>query len=541
MEPLSPQVFDRNSSAAFTVGVAPKTKLLGLLAEDSPADRYLVRKYLSHSPSFEINLVEVDTVSETIRCLKEGRFQFLLLDLRLKDGGGTEILERLGHEFPSLPTIILTGLDQIEVAVMAMRQGAQDYLSKDAISTDSLTRAIWYAMERHQVVEKLARAKDHVEKADRAKTEFLANMSHEMRTPLSVILASVDLLNCEKGSFSKEAMMSIEMIRSNSHHLLSLVDGLLDVTRLELGILSTKTKRFSLLNELAPTFHSLELVAKKKGIHFEVSSTIEPTTEFTTDPIRLTQVLFNVAGNAIKFTDEGKVSVEVCVAASDPRLLTFRISDTGPGILPEHQTQLFTPFFQGDSSPARRHGGAGLGLALTHRIAKALGGDIRLVKTSLVEGTVFEFSLPDRCAETANKEKAIAATPTDSACLLLRGRRILLVEDCTDNQRLIRFFIERAGAKVTIASDGIEGVEAAMREDFDLVLMDMQLPILDGYGATRELRRLGFSKPIIALTAHAMGNEREKCLAAGCSEYISKPFEHQEFILKLAAQAHHYY
>src|SRR5688572_11134698 len=248
----------------FPSSSGEKLSFRGLLAEDTPADRYLVKKYLRDCTNFHFEIIEVDTVAETIRNLTESRFDFLLLDLRLRDGEGSEVLERMGKDFPLLPAIILTGFDQLEVATSSMRHGAQDYLTKDNLNSDILSRSIWYAIERHKVIEKLERAKEQVEAADRAKTEFLANMSHEMRTPLGVILASVDLVNCGQAGLPTGMESPLEMIRRNSQHLLSLVDGLLDISRLELGVLSTNIRQLSLLPEIAPTLQSLELVARKK-------------------------------------------------------------------------------------------------------------------------------------------------------------------------------------------------------------------------------------------------------------------------------------
>ncbi len=529
----------KSGSEGFPFRSGERLTLRGLLAEDTPSDRYLIQRYLKDCANFNFDVVEVETVKETVQQLKGSHFDFLLLDLRLQDGEGSEVLEKMGREFPLLPVIILTGFDQLEIATASMRHGAQDYLNKDNLNGDILSRSIWYAFERHKVIEKLESAKEQVEAADRAKTEFLANMSHEMRTPLGVILASVDLVTCAEGGVQFGVTNPLEMIRRNSQHLLSLVDGLLDISRLELGVLTTNIRQLDLMCEIAPTLRSLELVATKKGIGFEVMAENVAGKQFATDTVRLAQILFNVIGNAIKFTDEGKVSVDIQWFAGDPATVSFLVTDTGQGIIPEHKVQLFKPFFQGDTSPARRYGGAGLGLALTKRVAKALGGDIQLIESAPKKGATFEVTIRDMvdAAKIAPKpvEEASPTVPVGAPVpRLLEGKRILVVEDCEDNQRIARFFLEMAGAAVDMASNALEGIAAVQANEFDLVLMDIQMPGMDGYDASRELRNLGFAKPIVAVTAHAMEDERGKCLAAGCDDYISKPYKYRTFLEKLS-------
>ncbi len=532
---------EKSGSEGFPFRSGERLTLRGLLAEDTPSDRYLVRKYLRDCMNFDFEVVEVDTVAETIKQLTDSRFDFLLLDLRLRDGEGSEVLEKMGRDFPLLPAIILTGFDQLEIATSSMRHGAQDYLTKDNLNSDILSRSIWYAIERHKVIEKLERAKEQVEAADRAKTEFLANMSHEMRTPLGVILASVDLVHCGDGKFDVGPESPLEMIRRNSQHLLSLVDGLLDISRLELGVLPTNVHRFHLMQEISPTLQSLELVAHKKGIEFEVTSTNVKREEIATDHVRLAQILYNVVGNAIKFTDRGKVSVDIQMLDEEPCTMRALVTDTGQGILPEHRPHLFKPFFQGDTSPARRYGGAGLGLALTKRVAKALGGDVRLVDSIPGKGSTFEITVLNNQQAVVASLRTVAEVEVPQAAgggtkvpRVLEGVRVLVVEDCEDNQRIARFFLEGAGATVDMAGTAHEGITAVQEQKFDIVLMDIQLPGMDGYGAARELRNLGFSAPIVAVTAHAMEDEKEKCLAAGCDDYISKPYQYRTFLEKLS-------
>jgi len=303
--------------------------------------------------------------------------------------------------------------------------------------------------------------------------------------------------------------------------------------------------------------------AEAKGLHLHAQiHGLVPETIYT-DPLRVRQILLNLVGNAIKFTELGGVTVDVRLKGypKNPRLV-FSVQDTGIGI-PEDKLQLlFTPFTQVDNSATRKHGGTGLGLAISKRLVEMLGGTIR-VESRPGRGTRFQVELPlentqdvplvqgrswSQIAETLQP----AQVAQDRRCPL-KGYRVLLAEDGPDNQRLIAFVLRKAGAEVTVVENGKKAVEMAMAtfpgwgkrfddpdEPFDVVLMDMQMPVMDGYTATRRLRELNYTRPIVALTAHAISGDREKCLEAGCDEYLTKPINRQkliETVARFAAQA----
>ncbi len=389
--------------------------------------------------------------------------------------------------------------------------------------------------EKHS--EELSRAaKDFAETASQAKSDFLANMSHEIRTPLGAILGYSELL-ANPNQTSSETLHSATRIRKNVEQLTELIDEILDIAKIEAGKLDIERRRFELLPELAETLASLQVRAESKNLSFDVNFATDIPGFITSCPKRLRQIILNIVGNALKFTEHGGVSICIqFLPASEktgPAQLCIIVTDTGCGLNVEQQSRLFKPFSQADSSVTRRFGGTGLGLVLARRLAEALGGDVILTKSRVGVGSTFTISidpgpldevslLKDLTKEDLEKHEEVVSNwfrPSER----LAGIRVLLVEDGPDNQALMTSFLEASGANVETAINGAKAIELAEANHHDIVLMDIQMPVLDGYEATKRLRAKGFKTPIIALTAHVMQGEREKCLAAGCVDYISKP------------------
>ncbi|MBN1393965.1 MAG: PAS domain S-box protein [Pirellulales bacterium] len=382
--------------------------------------------------------------------------------------------------------------------------------------------------------------------ATRAKSEFLANMSHEIRSPMTSILGFAEIL---LGNLREpENLEAATTIKRNGEYLLNLINDILDLTKIEAGKLTIEPIEFSPAAVVKEIASSMRGGAMEKGLAFDVDFDGPIPALIRSDPLRLRQILLNLLGNAIKFTDRG--GVRLCVrresdAAGRPRL-RFDVSDTGIGVSEDQIASLFRPFVQGDSSTNKRFGGTGLGLAISKRLAKLLGGDIA-VSGSPGRGSTFSLTIaagPVNDAEMIDAdERAVeAARPKslpEGASALKLDCRLLLVEDGVDNQRLIAFILEKAGAKVLLAENGrvaLEMVHEAQRggRPFDLILMDMQMPVLDGYETTRLLRAEGFDRPIVALTAHAMAGDRAKCIEAGCSDYVSKPIDRARLLNAVA-------
>jgi PAS domain S-box-containing protein len=394
--------------------------------------------------------------------------------------------------------------------------------------------------QQKQVEAELEAARCSAEEASSAKTMFLANMSHEIRTPMTAILGYADLV-LEEQALGGDAREHVAIIRNNGRHLLSVINDILDLSRIEANRLVVERVVFSPASLIAEVESLMQARARQRGLEFHVEYRGPVPETICTDPVRLRQILLNLVGNAIKFTDHGEVRVVTeLLDASGPRpRLQVEVIDTGMGMSEEQLAVLFEPFRQVDMSAARRFGGTGLGLSISKRLAAMLDGEIS-VTSRPGAGSTFRVTVGTGSlegirllgpAEGLGRE-CPADLPGPVAALRLRGR-ILLAEDGPDNRRLISFILKRAGLDLEMVEDGSQAVETALRADregcpFDLILMDMQMPVLDGYGAVRQLRRAGYIRPIIALTAHAMASDRDKCLACGCNGFASKPVDRQE-------------
>ena len=366
-----------------------------------------------------------------------------------------------------------------------------------------------------------------LEVASQAKTQFLANMSHELRTPMTAILGFSELLQeHSRAADDPDYAEQIGTVVRNARHMLGLINDVLDLAKIESGTLSTVLSDFSPVELVHQVVELLQPRAAQKGIAIGAVSRGTVADRVRTDCRLLQQILLNLVSNAVKFTDFGEVVVTVSQPATDR--LEIAVADTGGGIEPDLQPRLFAPFVQADDSMARRHGGTGLGLAISQKLARSLGGGIALQSTPGA-GSTFTVTIAVAAATAA----APAPTQPPVALPHLHGR-ILVVDDGIDNQRLLRSMLEQAGAEVQVADNGLVAMallceggdpDAALSTPapFDLVLMDMQMPVLDGFAATRQLRAKGSPLPVIALTAHAMQGAVQQCLDAGCDAYASKP------------------
>ena len=383
--------------------------------------------------------------------------------------------------------------------------------------------------------------------ANQSKSEFLANMSHEIRTPMTAILGFTDLLR-EECRDSPSAVQGIDTIQRNGNHLLEIINDILDLSKIESGKLEVERISCSPVQLVCEATSLMQIRADGKGISLKTEFKGPIPQRIQTDPTRLRQILLNLLGNAIKFTEVGSVRLVTeleQVADEEPRL-RFSVYDSGIGMTPEQLQKLFQPFTQADTSTTRKFGGTGLGLTISRRLAALLDGDISVTSTpgagscfsvTVGTGSLAGVSLLEVGESSATTTATVAAVSPGAAASVKLDCRVLLAEDGPDNQRLISFVLRKAGAIVTVADNGLEAKTQALEasEPFDVILMDMQMPIMDGYEATRQLRAAGYTRPIIALTAHAMEGDRAKCLAAGCTDYTTKPIERQG-LLELVAR-----
>ncbi len=384
----------------------------------------------------------------------------------------------------------------------------------------------------------LARAKTAAEAATRAKSDFLANMSHEIRTPMTAVLGFTELL-LDSALSESDRLNYVMTVRRNGEHLLSILNDILDFSKIEAGKLSTERIECSVCQILGEVESLMRLRAQEKSLAFDIVYASPVPAMMASDPTRLRQIVLNLVSNAIKFTERGSVRIEVRCEAVDSAApdLVIEVVDTGIGLTSTQMEGLFQPFSQADASTTRRYGGSGLGLGICAPLAVALGGAIT-VASEIARGSTFTLRLPlDRKARGSmiHAPAAIAMTARTSrrserAGVPKLAGRVLLAEDGQDNQVLISRLLQGWGVEVSLVENGRAAIASATEaasagRPFDLILMDMQMPELDGYGATAHLRAGGYRGKIVALTAHAMTGERERCLRAGCDDYLRKPIE----------------
>lgn len=414
---------------------------------------------------------------------------------------------------------------------------AGDVVSVLSLALDlSEYRVTEKALQRQTI--ELEQSRLAAEKATEAKSHFLANMSHEIRTPLTAIIGYAEALSYGDYTVS-QLHEALTPILANSGHLLNLVNDILDFSKIEAGKLEIDLQEVDLIDLTDAVSSTIEPKAKEKDLEFGFDFLYPLPRIIVSDPTRLRQILINLVGNAIKFTMRGSVRVRISLG-EDNESLVFAVADTGIGLTEEEQKKLFKAFVQADTSTTRKFGGTGLGLVISNELAVRLGGHIEL-KSKKEYGSTFTLSLKigpvDRnnlfyCRPKNSPSEQIHPEHVGSS--VLQGCSILLVEDGIDNQRLISNLLSRVGAKVHICEDGLSAVQQATGESFDLILMDMQMPLLGGLEATKLLRSAGYSRPIVALTANVSVEDQQHSRNSGCDDHIPKPFERQRFLATVA-------
>ncbi len=420
--------------------------------------------------------------------------------------------------------LLIASLGHLAIAARAQQQEAEGANQK---LKDEISR-------RQQMEQELRQAKESADRANQSKSFFLANISHELRTPLGVVIGFGNLLKSKEWS-REEADHFLERILNNSTELTRIIDDLLDLTKAETGHLLIEETEFSLKEFFEDLESSLKLRAAGKGISLHFIQETPLPNWIVTDRTRLRQILVNIIGNGIKFTDVGAVTVRLSRDRSttlNRETLRIAVQDSGVGLGDEQRNLIFRAFGQADRILSSRVGGTGLGLLLSRQLARLLHGDVVLAQSAPGVGSLFqihiEHEISQRALSTGNlfSARETGVFPAQAARTReLVGVRVLVAEDAVDNQYLLQKILQGAGALVTITEDGQKALQKLSQSAFDVVLMDLQMPVMDGYQAVRDLRGQGLAVPVIALTAHAMREEKERCLKAGFNAYLTKPIQ----------------
>jgi signal transduction histidine kinase/CheY-like chemotaxis protein len=358
------------------------------------------------------------------------------------------------------------------------------------------------------------------ENANKVKSLFLANMSHEIRTPLGIILGMTEILKDEDITWP-EKIEHIDTIERTGKNLTRIINDILDITKIESGHYQIEKSRIALPDFFEDTQRMLNLSVEKNKNTLVIEKMGDAPTYIVSDLSRLKQILINLVGNALKFTENGTVTIRY---GGNDTSVFFEVEDNGIGIPHEFHKDLFRNFSQIDSSETRKYEGTGLGLSLSKRLARALDGDLFLKQSSPGHGSTFVLIIKSFDSSTVASPE-IANPVLLKGPMNLKGKRVLIVDDSLDNQRLIRHYLVKKQIECFFADNGKEAMEKALSESFDAILMDMQMPVMDGYTATQNLRKKNYKVPIIALTAHAMVEDRQRCLDVGCNDYLTKPVE----------------
>ncbi len=529
-----------------------------LLVDDDALDRRLVGLVLVKAAGLiRFNIDYAQTLAEAMEKLATPGFDIVLLDLNLPDGRGTENIQKVSSIVPNVPIVVLTGLDDEDVGLETISSGAEDYLVKGSGLEYTLIKTIRYAIARKMSETNLRETKQELErmnarlikatetanqmaaeadKANVAKSQFLANMSHEIRTPMNAIIGFGEVLADESMTDAQKGY--VRLILDSAKHLLQLINDILDFSKIETGRIKAENVDCS-IPELLANVESLMLpAAKQKNLEFMMISLPDIPQTIVSDPVRLRQCLINLVNNAIKFTEKGSVKLTVqSVTREQKPFVEFQVVDTGIGISPDKLDAIFDAFTQADGSTTRKYGGTGLGLTITRQVASLLGGDISVVSQN-GKGSTFTLSIPiNALSGEHEKNQPLAHTQIlknyhqeDRELNVKFSGRALIVEDSLTNQMLIKLLLEKLGFVVTIAEDGFQSVDAVNGQTFDLIFMDMQMPNMNGFDATKKLRNLGVKTPIIAMTGSVTHEGEGKCLEVGCDDYISKPIDRSKLL-----------
>ena len=517
-----------------------------LVVDDDPILREFAISHLT-SPSMEVCVAEDGLIA--LEALRKGDFDVALVDLDMPNLNGFELMEAMARDprLMGVPVVVITGRDDMEAIDLAFAAGATSFVVKP-INWRLITHQLAYVLRNSRSEAAIRQARAAAEAASRAKSVFLANMSHEIRTPLNGVIGLAGALG--RTDLNSEQVEMVSLIRQSGQTLERFLTDILDVSKIEAGKLSLQVETFDLHEAIEAAVHLMQTAANDKCLNFSLTFGTNARGLFKGDAVRIRQIVSNLASNAVKFTKEGGVAVQVEVIEpendGDAATLIIKVSDTGIGFDSEARGRLFNRFEQADGSITRQFGGTGLGLSICKALTEMMEGAISVMSVP-TQGSTFMVKLPlsrsisldafDILRETQSANVTPAATDEIEPSRLLR---ILLAEDHPINQRVVAMILQPYGVDLTVVENGVKALEAFEAGNFDVVLMDMQMPEMDGLKATRAIRVLELKAhlprtPIAMLSANAMQEHVEQALDAGCDVHIAKPVSPESLVKGIEA------
>lgn len=504
-----------------------RKKIKILIVDDDQVDQMALKRALKHSELLTDSF-SVDNASEALKLMEKESFDCCFIDYIMPDMNGIELVKRIRKNDFRGTIIVVTSQSDPELSKQALKAGANNYITKSLINPEAISLLLRNAMEMQKIELELKDARQEAVHHAEMKQKFLANMSHEIRTPMNAVLGFSRLLT--EFDLDKKAAEYVQTIYTSAENLLIIINDVLDVSKIESGKLSIENIDFDLKKTIYNVKNMLDNIAKNKNLYLNIEEPENSWHQYIVgDPYRINQILLNLVNNAIKFTNEGGVTISISQEqASESSVQTkIEVIDTGIGIKKEAQKAVFESFNQEDAETTRKFGGTGLGLTISKQLVEIMNGQIGLV-SEVGKGSNFHFTITNEISGENANNKLYQDKNTNGEIIDLSSSKILLVDDNEVNRELAEIYLKRLNCQLDFAENGQVAIDKALANKYDLIFMDIQMPIKDGVSATKEILEHNDNINIVGMSAHVLKEEIDRCMHAGMKDYLIKPFKSED-------------